>query len=148
MARVYLLSKTGPIIDLLYTIDQAVGRACPNLREDVFLVQFLVRRVLEGWNDTLPGPPLAIDGIFGKRTEEYIHHFQEGENKRVPGLMFVDGVIDPIKDRAGYVPKTDKGYTIIFLNTHYSDRYGKAWHSNIAIDPLCPASQLPSIFWH
>jgi len=114
----------------------------------VALVQFLVRRVLEGWNDVPAGLPLAIDGFFGTQTEKYIKYFQEGEQKRVPGFMMTDGAVHPPKDRSGWVIEDTTAYTIIPLNTHYSDRFGKAWHSNLAIDPLCPLHLLPSIFWH
>jgi hypothetical protein len=61
--------------------------------------------------------------------------------------MVEDGVVSPIADRSGAIPGSGKAYTMVTLNTNYSDRWGKVWHSNIAIDPACPTNLLPSIFW-
>jgi len=58
MARLYLFSQPGTMLNVLYTVEHAVGRGHPNKRDDVALVQFLVRRVLEGWNDLPSGVPL------------------------------------------------------------------------------------------
>jgi hypothetical protein len=147
MARVYLFGEPTPLLSVFYTVDHAVGRGCPNQRDDVALVQFLVRRVLEGWNNSLPGPPLVVDGIFGDRTRLSIEHFLRSENKANPGSMVEDGIVSPVTDRIGARSGAGKVFTMIRLNTHYSDRWGKAWHSNIAIDPACPIQLLPSIFW-
>jgi hypothetical protein len=149
MARVYLFKRSGVMLNLLYTVDQAVGRGRPNQRDDVALVQFFVRRVLEGWNDIPPGDgPLKIDGIFGDQTRRYIEYWQKGENERSPGWMIEDGVVSPIADRSGEISGSGgKAYTMVTLNTNYSDRWGKVWHSNITIDPACPTHLLPSIFW-
>lgn len=149
MARVYLLTTPGTYLNVIYTVDQAVGRGRPNKQDDVALVQFLTRRVLEGWNDLPPGrPALMIDGVFSENTYRYVEYFQNGQNERSPpGFLIADGVISPMPNRSGVVPNSDKMYTIVNLNTNYSDRWGKTWHSNIAIDSLCPTHLLPSIFW-
>jgi hypothetical protein len=149
MARLYLFSEPGVMLNMLYTVDQAVGRGCPNQRDDVALVQFFVRRVLEGWNDLPPGLPLlSIDGNFAEPTRKYVEYWQKGENKRNTATdwrHYEDGVVSPIADRSGM--RGNNVYTMVTLNTNYSDRYGKVWHSNIAVDSVCPVALLPSIFW-
>ncbi len=134
------------LMGLFYTVERAVGRGCPNQSDDVALVQFLVRRVLEGWNDALPGPPLVIDGIFGERTQRNIEHFQKGTNRVQEGNMHEDGIVSPMRGREAFT-RAGNVYTIVRLNTHYADRWGPAWHSNLAIDPACPRHLLPSIFF-
>ena len=49
---------------MIYTIDQAVGAGCPNLRDDVALVQFLIRAAMQDDKayQVPAGAPLLIDG--------------------------------------------------------------------------------------
>jgi hypothetical protein len=147
MAQVYLFSKPTELFNVFYTIDEAVGVGRPNRRDDVALVQFFVRRILEGWNDLPPGVgPLMIDGYFGEKTRRYIEHWQQEEDMGPHKWVMKDGVIDAIDDRSGMVT-ANKAFAMVRLNVGYSDRWGKAWHGNIAIDSLCPVTLLPSIFW-
>lgn len=149
MARVYLFRQPGVLLRQFYTVERAVGKGSPNQRDDVLLVQFFIRRILEGFNVTIPGErPLAIDGQCGRQTQRYIQFFQKDLNTSYGKHIVEDGVVSPMANRAGLVGKSDKIiYTMVALNTNYSDRYGKEWHSNLAIDPLCPAGALTSIFW-
>jgi hypothetical protein len=148
MPRVYLLSNPAKHLNHFYNIDRAVGRGCPNGREDVLLVQLFLRRVLEGYNDPVPGEkPLLIDGSYGSQTQRYIDHWQKGTNLVNPTAVVADGVISSISERSGLGSRSGRVFGLILLNIQYSDRWGKEWHSNLAHDPLCPTAQLPSIFW-
>lgn len=151
MASLYLLSQSAPNIRVIYTIDQAVGRGCPNKRDDVALVQFFLRAVLEdGKEFKVPGPALAIDGICGAQTVDYIKSWQAQENKLSGGGQFApvqDGQVSPALDRSGVGSRSHHRYTIIALNVQYAHIAGVDKHSNIALDPRCPVNLLPSIFW-
>ncbi len=48
MARLYHVNKTAVGVKVAYAVDQAVGLGCPNRRDDVLLVQHLLR---VAWKD-------------------------------------------------------------------------------------------------
>ena len=158
MARVYLLSRPSHAIKLIYTVDMAVGAGCPNLRDDVALVQFLLRAVLEDYKDyaTPAGAPLSIDGIFGQQTILYIKSWQQqGRQLDIkdgvsPGTATQpqDGVISPMLQRSGFGSLSHYRYSILSLNVQYGWTNGIEKHANIGNDPRCPKALLPSIFWH
>jgi hypothetical protein len=139
------------MIKLIYTIDQAVGVGCPNLRDDVALVQFFLRAVMEDAKEyqTPSGPPLLIDGIFGAQTILYIKSWQQQESKIAVNLLMPvqDGVISPMLDRSGIGSLSHVRYSIFSLNVIYGSTNGIEKHANIANDPRCPINLLPSIFW-
>jgi len=151
MARVFLFSKPTPNVQVFYGIDQAVGKCCPNKRDDVALVQFLLRSVLEDGKEykVPPGPPLVIDGICGPRTIEYINAWQEQESRLSEGIMkpVQDGQVSPALTRSGIGSRSHARYSIVGLNTIYGFTDGGDKNANIARDPRCPTNLLPSIFW-
>jgi hypothetical protein len=151
MARTYLLKRPTGLIKVLYTIDQAVGAGCPNLRDDVALVQFFLRAVMEddkGYR--IPaGKPLAMDGICGPRTIDYIKSWQAQDAKLSQGaaMPMQDGQISPMTNRTGIASRSHTRYAIVSLNVIYSGANGIDKHANIANDPRCQTALLPSIFW-
>jgi hypothetical protein len=151
MARVYLLGNPSPNIKLIYTIDQAVGAGCPNVRDDVALVQFLLRAAMEDVKEyQIPaGPPLSIDGVYGPQTILYIKSWQQQEAKLTQGVgvPVQDGVISPMTSRTGFGPLSHHRYSILALNVIYGAANGIQKHANIATDSRCPTAMLPSIFW-
>ena len=151
MARVFLFSKPIPNVQVFYGIDQAVGNGCPNKRDDVALVQFFLRSVLEDGKEykVPPGPPLAIDGICGPQTIEYIKAWQEQESRLSEGIMkpVQDGQVSPALSRSGIGSRSHARYTIVGLNTIYGFINGVDKNANIARDRRCPTNLLPSIFW-
>jgi hypothetical protein len=139
------------MIKLLYTIDKAVGAGCPNLRDDVALVQFFLRAVMEDSKEyQIPaGAPLSIDGICGPQTILYIKSWQQQESKLREGFAIPtqDGVISPMMNRSGLGSLSHLRYSIVSLNMGYGVVNGIEKHANIANDPRCPIALLPSIFW-
>lgn len=83
MAKVYVVTRPGLLFKVFYTIEQTVGRGCPNQTDDVALVQFFLRAVMEDDKKyKIPdGGPLSIDGICGPQTIQHIQSWQEQENK-------------------------------------------------------------------
>lgn len=151
MARLFLLSKPGSQVKVFYGIDQAVGRGCPNKRDDVALVQFFLRAVLEDGKEykVPPGSPLTIDGVCGSQTIEYIKAWQGQESVLGEGNMkpLQDGQVSPALHRSAFGSISHTRYTIVALNTIYAFVDGVNKHANIALDPRCPVNLLPSIFW-
>jgi hypothetical protein len=151
MARVYLLTKPK-LTDRAYTVDQAVGQGCPNRRDDVLLVQFLLRVAREDAPDS-PGyrppgqPPIAIDGHFGPGTLAHLRFFEEEGNRRNPENPTVpDGRIDPVASGTPVGSLSGKLYKIFALNVLYVKRRGAAVHADMRRDPLYPAELTKSLY--
>jgi hypothetical protein len=137
---------------LVYSVDKAVGAGCPNLRDDVALVQFFVRAVLEGGKEYQlpPGWPLLADGICGPQTISYIKAWQAQESKLDADPWFngvQDGQVSPMLSRDFTGSKSHARYAIYAFNIIYAWQNGIEKHTNIATDPRCPTGLLTSIFW-
>ncbi|MEP7364309.1 MAG: hypothetical protein ABI972_13730 [Acidobacteriota bacterium] len=154
MARLFAVrNNTKEPTDVIYSVEQAVGIGSPNLREDVLLVQFLLRILREpggGGRPFIPPgetAPLAIDGVFGKHTAAHIKFFQEEDTRRNPdsGLV-LDQRVDPVKKGRVTGAITGKLLTITSLNIQFAQRKGKSIHNNINQDPLFP-QELTSAFF-
>ncbi len=141
MARLYFCDK--PDFVHLYSGDKSVGRGGVNAREDVLLVQFFLRVVMEdspkseGYrppNET----PITIDGNCGPQTIRYILYFQQEGNRRNPdGQTTVDGVIDPVVGAKLIGSISGTFYTILALNANYRHRR-PGMLNDIRKDVLCP----------
>jgi hypothetical protein len=115
----------------------------PNKRDDVMLVQYLLKRVYQLGNNL--NPPLnqenrvvrlTIDGIYGLRTQSAIEHFQL-EMRRQGKNIATDGCVDPELGNSviSAVSKTD--YTISWLNKCFWILYPQL-APDIRVDPECP----------
>ena len=154
MARVFIVrNNTREPMDVLYSVDLAVGTGSPNQRDDVLLIQFFLQVLREpgrGFAGIVPPgetAPLAIDGRFGNHTAAHIKFFQEEDSRRNPGSGLVtDRRIDPVK--AGNIRGSISGklLTITSLNIQYVQRKGKSLHNNTNQDPLFPPQLTSSLF--
>jgi hypothetical protein len=125
MARVTLFPPSVGI-PYFYNVDSAVGPGCPNLRDDVLLVQYLLVTINDNPNAfSPPFPPLPLkpgetfraDGIVGPITLRAIQHFQEVGRTRGNNIA-TDGRVDKATGSgAGATSHTQ--FTIIFLNNGY-----------------------------
>ena len=151
MARV-LLVQANPLVNLVYSVDQAVGEGCPNRRDDVLLVQFLLRTLREDTEENgvkYPGfrppgqDPIDIDGVFGPQTNKYIRFFDAELNRQRAGQpesakVVTDGRIDPIASGGFYGSLSHKIYKMFLLNTYYAEIKGKPMHEKIYMDTSFP----------
>jgi hypothetical protein len=105
-------------LPFIYNITLPVGQNMPNMRDDVMLVQILMKLANFTRNSLGMGPieasrNIKVDGYFGDQTKRMIGAFEiyVRERKR---LIIADGVFEPSSDD-GY---TGKGvlYKIIHLN--------------------------------
>ena len=108
----------------IYNISYPVGPNMPNVRDDVLLIQTLMKianfiRYVPGMGPVESSSQITIDGYFGKQTKRMIEAFE----KMVTDshlLIIADGVFEPSSDD-GY---TGKGiiYKIIHLNRFAKNR--------------------------
>ena len=133
-----------------FVIDQPVGRGLPNVREDVLLVQFFLRIASETVGKFAgfipPGESsIAIDGIYGQHTQNFITFYQQEVNRRVGRkVLEADGRIDPIRPGQKISSVTHTFYTILDLNVAFRSRRGDA--TRIETDSLFPSALRASFF--
>jgi hypothetical protein len=128
-----------------YNLDQAVGKNCPNVADDVMLVQFFIRELAKDPQvgpGTRPSAPLAVDGVYTPAVGEWILWVQKSINQKNPGTSLADGRVDPARGLAtnGKFLKSTIShtqYTIVTLNASYRYRYKKS-HDALENDPNVP----------
>jgi peptidoglycan hydrolase-like protein with peptidoglycan-binding domain len=147
MANVKVMSRPT-VLRVFYDVDDAVGRGCPNRRDDVYLVQFLIN-VLWDKKDThglLVGaagkPAPRVDGICGAETIAAIRKFQE-----YYGASVVDGRVDPVPPGQQQGPIHHKFYTMIGLNANVGLLLSSDRHTLICNEPNFPLLLKKKLFW-
>ena len=150
MARLYHIRNTVPGVTVAYTVDQAVGAGCPNRREDVLLVQHLLRIAWKNVGTSTgfrpPGEkePLKADGIYGSTTARFIKHFQEEANRRGANVA-TDQRVDPVMSGTSSGSISHKFYTILAMNSARNARQGGN-QDDIARDPEFPTELVKSFY--
>jgi hypothetical protein len=134
------MAFTRPIdligLPTIYNVHFPVGPSMPNQRDDVLLVQALMK--LANFTRFTPalGPversrDIAVDGIFGPQTKRMITAFEA--DRRSAGLLLVaDGVVEP-SSKDGF---TAKGvlYKIVHLNRSAKNA-DEFRYANLPFDP-------------
>ena len=118
----------------IYNITYPVGPNMPNVRDDVLLIQTLMKLA----NFTRNGPDdasatIQIDGCFGEQTKRMIETFEIFVREKNL-LLTADGVFEP-SSNDGYTPQ-GVIYKIIHLNrlAKQAAAFGSKY-SEIATDP-------------
>jgi hypothetical protein len=89
------------VIPMMFNVDKHVGPACPNLADDVLLVQFLIRKSAERTPDLPPDKKARMSkvptsGICDAATIDGIKAVQERVREKHPPNV-VDGIVSPAK---------------------------------------------------
>lgn len=126
-----------------YNVNFAVGANAPNKRDDVRLVQWLLRRVYADHAALAPPDPtpLAVDGWIGPKTVRWIKAFQ-ADVRAAGRVCAYDGRVDSARKAAGAVSKLP--YTILWLNAVLADA-NPAVYANPASDPDAPPELLQAL---
>jgi peptidoglycan hydrolase-like protein with peptidoglycan-binding domain len=148
MANVKLMSNPTPgAIRVFYNVDAAVGQFCPNRRNDVYLVQFLINAIWDrkdagGLLVGVAGKPAPrVDGICGTETVAAIRQFQG-----YYGASFVDGRVDPVPPGQDFGPLHHQIYTMIGLNANVAIFLGPDRHALICNEPNFPLPLKQDLF--
>lgn len=117
-----------------YNVNMAVGKSAPNRKDDVMLVQYMLKRIYEKpvyKNRTLSKQQgvMVVDGLCGPITMQWIGRFQL-DNRSYAGR----GVVDRRVDRAEGV----FNYTIYDINDAFSTHYLEIWE-NMPVHPDVPS---------
>jgi hypothetical protein len=124
MARVSLVQTATQGPKNFYNVDAAVGRGAANRRDDVLLVQYMLRENFKLLNtfkrDPFPGGPVEVDGSAGPQTLAAILHFQKTLKKGGSSIA-TDGRVDPPVNEGTVGSISNTQYTILFLNLGFKD---------------------------
>ena len=120
----------------LMTIDVPVGYgfSCTmqaNLREDVMLVQFMLKTLFErGFKGVALGPTPTVDGVFGMKTHYHLLLFQRSVYQNYPAFPNLNGTISPMD----FSKPMDQ---MTLLNEHFFTSVGIcSWKSLYATFPV------------
>jgi hypothetical protein len=115
----------------------------PNQRDDVMLVQYLLKRIYQRGNAAQPPLNqgngtilLKIDGMYGPKTQRAIEQFQI-EMARNGRSVAADGCVDPELGDSATSSISQTGYTISWLNKYFFVLWPEVY-PDIRIDPECP----------
>ncbi|MDR6874387.1 hypothetical protein J2Y55_005421 [Bosea sp. BE125] len=150
MPRLKVLSRETRTLQIMYQIDLAVGRGCPNKRGDVLLVQFFIRLLQdqpqkfdgEQYN-FIPsgGRQLNIDGICGEETIRHIVHFKREHDKGGASgeqVMLKDQRIDPMVTSSPFGVRTGHVLSILRLNQDAAESIGAERFRKLYAERLFP----------
>lgn len=122
---------------VFYNVVHAVGKECPNLRDDVKLVQYLLMAYYDVQSPAQrPKGEIAVTGFCGGATMMWIRKFQEDVYRQYPGEVLRDNRIDRIRDKQlqGSISRTY--YTLAFLNAYVSQQNAEAFAKLPSVIPL------------
>jgi hypothetical protein len=132
-----------------FNVSMAVGSGAPNRRDDVMLVQYLLRSIYSHSANFEPpierpnGRDMEIDGRFGQTTSKWITHFQREVRNRRGVPIRADGRVDK-SDSGGISSISQTVYTIIALNKGLQIANPEAFADPVN-DPDCPAELLRAL---
>lgn len=133
--------ETG--LPIFFNVVHAVGKQCPNIRDDVKLVQYLLIVVFEHLRGAKPSG-LAVNGICGATTINWIHTFQMEMHAIKPGNILVDDRVDRIRDKTTLTGSMSKTlYTLGLINAVAAISNPTAFAATPVFVPLENAATVP-----
>lgn len=140
----------GVVIPTVKTTNVYTSSFEPNKRDDVMLVQYLLKRVYQQGHNCSPqlsqssgAAMLKIDGLYGPKTARAIEQFQL-EMRRNGRSIATDGCVDSELGDSAFSSISKTGYTISWLNKYFWVLYPNL-APNITLDPECPAELKKSL---
>ncbi len=114
---------TSPAIPVLYNVINAVGLNCPNKRDDVKMVQYLLKHFYANVEPKAAKPQgeMKVDGICGGITITWIQRFQF-DLMILYHSIYADWRVDRIRNTdslEGSISKTN--YTLAWLDWYVAD---------------------------
>ncbi len=142
----FIDTSTEEILPVFYNVVHAVGRQCPNLRDDVKLIQYLLLAFYDkgapakGWKR--PPGELTVTGFCGPTTMNWILDFQMNVRK-IKGKVAIDGRIDRVRNKNLIGSITGTYYTLAFLNKGVAAHNREAFAATPLFIPLENPMNIP-----
>jgi hypothetical protein len=133
----FIDTAPGTNLPVFFNVIHAVGKNCPNVRDDVKLIQFLLMAFYDRQpNAARPKGDIAVTGFCGGATMNWILKFQLDMHAAAPGKILLDNRVDRIRDKTRFVGSISKTvYTLAFLNVNVAATNPQAF---IAVPTLIP----------
>ena len=117
----FIDSSPEASMPVFYNVVHAVGKQCPNMKDDTKLVQYLLVAFYDGALTvspiyTRPKGDMTVDGICGPITNNWILKFQLDVNQRYPNTTPADNRVDRIRNKNMIGSISQMGYTLAILN--------------------------------
>ena len=132
-----------------FNVTMAVGPGAANRRDDVMLVQYLLKRIYDHPERFDPpihrpsGQDMTINGHFGRTTATWITHFQREVSSRGGAPIRADGRVDK-SDSGGVSSISRTVYTIVLLNKGFQLVDPIAFNDPVT-DNECPVELLRAL---
>lgn len=139
----FIDTSTDKNLPVFYNVVHAVGKNCPNLRDDVKLVQYLLKSIYDKYPPQYrPNGTMTVDGVCGAITLNWILKFQLDANESKPGKVNMDGRVDRARSKTLYGSIGNTAYTIGLLNINSADLNSEAW---LALPGLIPLENIANV---
>ncbi len=135
---------SAPEQPYFYNVVHAVGANCPNQRDDVMMVQYMLRNQYVGEKAVLkPSGEMKVDGICGPITINWILTYQK--QLRMGGnSVLIDGRVDRIRNTSTFMGSISKTrYTLYSLNYTLWETNNKAYMELPMHVPLSNPANVP-----
>lgn len=149
----FIDSSSDPNLPVFYNVVHAVGVNCPNHRDDVKLVQYLLiafydKALARSSVYTRPKGDMKVDGVCGQVTNNWILKFQLDVNTRYPNTLAVDNRVDRIRNKENFVGSiSGTVYTLATLNKFVMKVNPEAFVNLPQVVPLQSADNVPPPSW-
>jgi hypothetical protein len=139
----FIDTAPGTRLPVFYNVVHAVGKNCPNIRDDVKLVQYLLKILYEKMSASKPNGEMKVDGFCGPVTMNWILQFQLDVSRDNPGIIAVDNRVDRIRNKnfVGSISKTQ--YTLGILNHNSKKLNPEGWAATYFLVPLQNPESVP-----
>jgi len=143
----FIDTTNNPRLPSFYNVVHAVGSACPNLGNDVRLIQYLLKAFYEKAPDLKsPGGAMTVDGFCGPTTQAWINRFQMDMN-RYSGIVAQDGRMDRVRNNSVTSSISRTVYSLALLNRWTAASNPSAWIMVPSVVPLENPMSVPPPSW-
>jgi len=144
----FIDNSNDPTLPTFYNVVRAVGKQCPNVSDDVKLVQYLLvafydRALASSPVYTRPKGQMTVDGICGPVTLNWILKFQLDVNTRYSGTLAADNRVDRVRNKNLTGSFTKTAYTLAVLNKFVKQVNPSAFMYTPSAVPMQPAATVP-----
>lgn len=128
---------------VFYNLVHGVGENCPNFRDDVKMIQYLLFHIYKALSPIFtPKGNLTVDGICGGITKNWILKFQL-DIRSTGNSILTDKRVDRIRDKNGMSGNiSDTYYTMAYLNWYAA---GFAKEAYIKLPQAVPLQHLKDV---
>jgi hypothetical protein len=140
-------TSQNPVMPIFYNVLFSVGSNCPNMRDDVKLVQYMLKKYYESAPAHVVRPAgrkIEVTGDFDSQTEYAIVWYQGQISMLDPGAVTFDSRIDRMLDKTNFKGSlSGTHYTLFWLHQNLKNMNPAAFIALPLHVPLHNSSNMP-----